>query len=381
MAKKKLVGVIGSGNIGRDPFHPGSWSGSSKFFFETCDKLGILERAFGVEAPPYLRLPLVGKNFSFDRSVWATKFYLDVHYYNALTREISKKLLPNDFHSNIIQIGGIYDVPRIVNGRCKCYSYHDGNLAQVLKSPYWSNTIPKSKVNKALDYERNVYKNMDKIFTMSEYLRRSFIEDFDVSEDKVKTIGAGINLDRIPDVKVKDYEKKNILFIGVDFYRKGGLHLLQAFRIVKDAFPNAKLHIMGPRKLKIPHELSSGIVFHGFLSKKDPDQKQLFYSIVEDSSIFVMPSLYEPFGIAPLEAMVHEIPCILTRNWAFPEMVQPGVNGELAECGNVNELADKIQFLLRNPDLLRSMGKAARRIVLENYTWDIVVKKLIDQID
>jgi starch synthase len=374
---KKLIGVIGSGLIGRDPFDEKSWSGSSKYFFDMCAKFGILERAIGVEAPLYLKLPLMLKNFSFDIGLWRQIFYLDIRYYKALTKAICKRLRSDDFFSNIIQIGGIYNVPECVKGKNKCYSYHDGNLAQALKSPYMPKTIPRSTINKALDYERNVYHNMDKIFTMSEYLRRSFIEDFDVHEDKVKTIGAGINLDEIPDVREKDYEKKNILFIGVDFYRKGGIQLLKAFRIVKEAFPKAELHIIGPKKLEIDHRLGSGIKFHGFLSKKDPKQRQLFDSIMRDSSIFAMPSLYEPFGIAPLEAMVYEIPCILTNDWAFPEMVQPGVNGELVECGNVNELADKIKFLLGNPDLLHFLGKNARNIVLTNYTWDIVVKRLI----
>jgi len=61
-------------------------------------------------------------------------------------------------------------------------------------------------------------------------------------------------------------------------------------------------------------------------------------------------------------------------------MVEPGVNGELVQCGNVYELADKIRFLLANPDLLHSMGKAARNVVLETYTWNMVVRKLINEI-
>ena len=380
MTKKKLIGVMGSGMIGRDPFGEKSWSGSSKYFFSTCVKFGILERAIGVEVAQYLKLPLMLRDFSFDRVNWRQKFYLDTWYYDALTKTICKQLGPDYFNSNILQIGGIYNIPEFVKGECECYSYHDGNLAQVLKSPYWPKAISKTRVSKALNYERNVYQNMDKIFTMSEYLRKSFMDDFDVPEDKVRNIGAGINLDTIPDVKGKDYEKKNILFIGVDFYRKGGIQLLQAFRIVREAFPRARLHIMGPKNLEISNGLASGIEFHGFISKKNSVQKQLFDAVLQDSSIFVMPSLYEPFGIAPLEAMVHEIPCILSNNWAFPEMVRPGINGELVECGDVDELADKIKLLLGNPDLLNSMGKAGRNIVLENFTWDRVVGKLIKEV-
>lgn len=380
MLEKKLVGVIGSGNIGRNPFDPNSWSGSSRYFFSTLKKHGILKRAFGVEVQSFRRYRLLLKNFSFSREIWRHKFYLDTNYYKALTNEINKRLQPSDFLSDLIQIGGIYDVPSCVKGGCKCYSYHDGNLAQMLKSPYMPTNIPESTVKDAFDYEHRVYQGMDKIFVMSDYLRKSFIEDFGVDESKVITIGAGVNLDRIPDVGAKNYNNRSLLFIGVDFYRKGGIQLLKAFRIVKQSFTDAKLNIIGPNNLKVDSDLLNGVKFHGFLSKRNLEERKLFDAIIQSCDIFVMPSLYEPFGIAPLEAMVYKIPCILTDDWAFPEMIKPGMNGELVRCGDVDNLADKIKFLLGNLSLLEEMGEAARNMVLQNYTWDIVVKKLIDEI-
>jgi len=380
MSIRKLVGIIGSGLIGRDPFDPRAWSGSSRFFFQTCNRLGILERAFGVEVSKSHKTAFLLKNFSLDREKWRSKFYLDSKYYSALTDEIAKCLKPSDFDCNVIQIGGIYDVPKAVNGRTACYSYHDGNLAQMLKSPYMIQNIPHKIISRALKFEQQVYNKMTKIFTMSEYLRRSFIDDFGIHESKVANIGAGINLANIPVRHEKNYENNEILFLGVDFYRKGGLQLLKAFRIVTERLPGAKLHIIGPKRVKIENKLCRHVQFHGYISKSDAVGQKLLARIMNDCSLFVLPSLYEPFGIAPLEAMAHQLPCILTDRWAFPEMVTPGFNGDLVPFGNVELLSQKVLCMLRDPDKLKNMGNNARRFVLENYTWDIVVQKLIRQI-
>lgn len=376
----KIVGIIGSGLIGTNPYDENAWSGSSKYFFSECNKQGILHRAFGAEVNNIIRIPLILKNFSLNKRLWRQKFYLDAQYYHLLSKAISDQLTQEDLNCTLLQIGGIYNLKPLINGKSRIFSYHDGNLAQAIKSPYFPKDISKKRIQKSLDYEKHVYENLDKIFTMSEYLKDSFINDFKIEEGKIRTIGAGVNLDVIPSTLKKDYEKKNILFIGIDFYRKGGIVLLQAFKIVRDIYPKAKLNIIGPRNIRIPPEHSLGVIYHGFLSKNKPTERKVFEKIMNDSSIFVLPSLYEPFGIAPLEAMVYEIPCIVTNAWAFPEMITPDINGDLVKCGDANELAEKIVLLLENPDRLQAMGKAGRELVLKKFTWKSVVNNVSEEL-
>jgi alpha-maltose-1-phosphate synthase len=380
MKTTKLIGVMGSGLIGTDPYEENAWSGISRHFFKECDRQGFLHRAFGVELESARRVPLILSNFSFNRDLWRQKFYLDTRYYDLLSKRIVGALKPEDQEHALLQIGGIYNLKPLLNARRQIFSYHDGNLAQAIRSPHFPSRLSKSRVQRALNYEKSVYQNIDMIFTMSDYLRDSFLNDFGIEEQKVRTIGAGINFDSIPPIQEKDYGSKNILFIGADFERKGGMDLLRAFKSVRKIYPSAKLNIIGPRNLGIPSEYSSGVIYHGFLSKREPAQKRKFEQIMHDATIFVMPSLYEPFGIAPLEAMVYEIPCILTNAWAFPEMVTPGINGDLVKCGNVEELAEKIIAFLENPDRLQTMGKAGRELVLRKFTWETVVGNLIKEV-
>lgn len=376
VVSNKIVGVMGSGMIGTDPYAQNAWSGSSKFFFRECQRQGLLERAFGVEVPAAAKLSLMARNFSIDRGRWRRKFYLDTTYYDLLARQIAARLTPSERDCTVLQIGGIYDLRPLLGPQRLMVSYHDGNLAQAMRSPQFLKQVSQRRLQRAFDYERRVYHGLDLIFTMSEYLRRSFIEDFGVAEQRVRNIGAGINLDVLPmPPQNRRYDTKQLLFIGADFERKGGPDLLRAFKQVRVAHPSAQLYIVGPRQLSIPNELAAGVVYVGFLSKGDPAQRARLEQIIAESSLFVMPSHYEPFGIAPLEAMAHEIGAVLTRAWAFTEMVKPGVNGELVEIGGVDELAQKLITLLGNPEQLRSYGVAGRKMVLERYTWEAVVRK------
>jgi len=373
--------VIGSGQIGLTPFDRQSWSGISYYFFTECRRHGLLHRAFGVEVPPFQRGCLMAANFSTNRRLWRTRYYMDPRYRDALTNEVFKQIEPEDFQHGFLQIGAMYDVPRLLDGKAPCFSYHDGNMAQSLRSPYAVKGLSARVIDQGLAYEKKVYHGLTRIFTMSEFLRQSFIKDFDVPPEKVVSIGAGINLEQIPaEVPDKKYDRPDILFIGVDFERKGGWYLLQAFRQVRAKFPTATLHIVGPRQLTIPPELQPGVVYHGFLRKQDPVGGPKLAQLLRDCSLFVMPSLYEPFGIAPLEAMVHQLPCVVTDDWALKEMVVRGETGEHVECGDAAELADKLIVLLADPQRLARMGAAGRRRVLDYYTWDKVVNRLREAI-
>jgi glycosyltransferase involved in cell wall biosynthesis len=373
---KKIVGIIGSGLIGEDPFDRQSWSGSSYFFFRECECQGILHRAFGTELPPVKRAAIMAVNFSPNRRRWQTAYYMDPRYRRALTKEVSRHLRPDDFKYNLLQIGAMYNVPRLAAGRTACFSYHDGNMAYSRRSPYAVKGLRPEAVKRGLAFEREVYHGLTMIFTMSEHLRQSFIDDFGVSPERVKAIGAGMNLERLPEyMPDKNYARKDLLFIGVEFGRKGGWELLKAFKNVHARSPDSVLHIVGPRTLEIPPDLSAGVRYHGFLRKTNPEDAAKLTQLFRDACLFVMPSLYEPFGIAPLEAMIHQVPCLVTNGWGLKETVTEGVTGGLVECGSVDDLTEKLTALLGDPERLRQMGENGRQRALE-YTWDKVVARM-----
>lgn len=364
------ITVFVGGSVGSDPYGISTWSGSSRSLLQAMTKAELLHSAVGLNLPKSVDLPLRLKNFSTSRAVWRKQYYFDPAYRHTLTRTAKKIAVQSPV---CMQVGSMFSLPEAFPDRT-CVCYHDGNLPQTLNSGLGLEGISAKRIDQALRYEEQVAQESDAVFTFSEYLRQSYIRDYGVRPDKVFHVGGAINLSQLPEENPdKDYSGEKILFIGIEAARKGCGLLLKAFRSVREQYPRAELHIVGPDRLD---EVPDGVIFHGRLSKGVPEQKAKLESLFAEATLFVLPSLYEPFGIAPLEAMVHEIPCVLTDAWAFREFITPGFNGELVEKGSVEDLAAKISWMLKDPGRLALMGRRSRRLVLERYTWDSVAGRM-----
>ena len=364
------LAVFFGGSVGSDPYSFKTWSGTASYLLKALDAAGLLDRAVGIKVPPLRNGILLAKNYNRNRSVWRSHYYFDPVYRRALTQAARQVAVTSPF---LLQIGHMFSLPDAFPHK-RCISYHDGNLSELLNSGFGLKGISHRRIDQALRYEEQVAGQMAAVFTFSEYLRQSFISDYHVPADRVFNVGGGINLTDFPPANPnKDYAARRILFIGGDFARKGGPQLLEAFRIVREALPAAELHIVGPAGLD---QIPPGVVFHGRLSKADPGQKLKLESLFRDCTLFVLPSLYEPFGIAPLEAMLYQVPCLVTNAWALRETVKPGVNGELVIKGSVEDLATKMLQLLSNPERLATMGQNGREIVLRDYSWSAVAGRM-----
>ena len=364
------VTVFVGGSVGSDPWSDRTWSGSSASMLRAMQSKGLLAAAAGIEVPSLLRKMLLLKNFNISRPVWRQHFYADPAYRNALTKAAARVGAKGDV---LMQLGSMFSLPEAYPSR-KCISYHDGNLVERLKSGFNLEGISSRRIDQALRYEERVSCAMTAVFTFSEYLRQSFIRDYHVPPGKVFNVGGGINLTRIPDAdEVKDYSIPRLLFIGSEFGRKGGPILLEAFAAIREAIPEAELHIAGPRQMA---EIPAGVFFHGHLVKSKPEEAERLDRLFRSATLFVLPSLYEPFGIAPLEAMLHRVPCVVTGEWALAETVRDGVNGALIRKGSASELAATVIRLLRDPQGLAAMGARARERALSEYTWPVVVERM-----
>jgi alpha-maltose-1-phosphate synthase len=366
------VTVFVGGSVGADPYSPRTWSGSSAYLLDAMKHADLLAGAVGISVPKLVNYALLAKNFTRDRAVWRKHFYFDPKYRKALTHAAAKVPVASPV---VMQIGHMFSLPEAFP-RHKCISYHDGNLAELVASGHGLEGVSNMRIEQALEYEHDTARRMTAIFTFSEYLRRSFIHAYGVPAERVFNIGGGINLSRPPALDTaKNYTVPRILFIGTEFVRKGGPQLLHAFTAVHKKIPAATLDIVGPTQVD---GLPEGATLHGHLSKVDPLQAQKLDQLFRSASLFVLPSLYEPFGIAPLEAMLYQLPAVLTDAWALAEFVTPGVNGELVEKGNASDLADKLIALLSSPEKLAAMGNSGRERVLARYTWPAVAARMAE---
>lgn len=214
-----------------------------------------------------------------------------------------------------------------------------------------------------IDLEKQIYENATRIFVRSTNIRHLLIEQYGQPGEKVKCVYAGSNVEVDPSLtEGKDYSGQNIVFVGMDWVRKGGPELIEAFELVLEKHPGATLTIVGTS----PQVQTRNTKIMGKLPL------QALKPIYEAGTIFCMPSHVEPFGIVFLEAMQARLPIVSTRVGALPDLVEDGWNGWLVEPGDVQGIADALSKLLANPELCRQFGERNLLLTQERYSWKAV---------
>jgi glycosyltransferase involved in cell wall biosynthesis len=188
----------------------------------------------------------------------------------------------------------------------------------------------------------------------------------------MKTIYAGAN--NLPSPVRSTKSASRILFVGKDHVRKGSATLLQAFSKVRAVVPEAELHFVGGAP---PDADRPGIVVHGFVSRATAAGAHLLDDLFGTASVFCLPSRYEPFGVAFVEAMLAGLPCIGTKAWAMPEIIEDGKTGWLVPDGSVEDLTRVLIEALRNPSECARRGALGRERSLALFTWERVAARAI----
>jgi len=223
--------------------------------------------------------------------------------------------------------------------------------------------------------EREIYGNATRVFTMSEHVTRSLSRDYGVPETQIECVYAGSNsnilaLGRIP--RRESRSASVILFVGVEWERKGGADLVAAFQRLKLKYSEVVLKIVGCS----PRLTISGCVVVGKVSLED---MPAHYA---EASIFCLPSRVEPFGIAFVEAMHAGLPIVGTDLGAVKDMIRNGVNGYRVPVGDVDSIYEALDCLLDAPEQrLIEMGATSRKIARKYYTWEAVGDRLKKAID
>ncbi len=308
-------------------------------------------------------LVLYGKNFSKNIS----NTYFSYFAFSKANHKIVKSHENVDF---IIQIGAYalgYWGDKNPDITYSILADHTNRLSKQIESHAF---LPREgKVRRSWNkLENKIFLKQDRIFLLGSHVKESLIHDYKINPEIITIVGAGPNhdLDIERDKISKNYKGKNILFVGLDSKRKGLDVLMRAFAHVRNAFPDAALHIVGANGGS-----TSSIKYYGKL-KGDP-LKKLFY----ESQIFALPSFREPFGIVFLEAALSKCTCIGTDIEAMPEIIQHEETGYLIKPNDDSELADRIIHLFKNESILKRMGENGYRLTKGKWGWDKVADRIL----
>ena len=201
-----------------------------------------------------------------------------------------------------------------------------------------------------------------------------------MTKSKVQVIQNGIDLEDIRNIQPhhKSIEPPSILYVGGLSKVKGIDVLLNAVPIIRKKNPNLHIYIAGSgteegnlKKVVKKLNLEETVKFLGFISG---DEKYSYYKSVD---VCVFPSRYESFGIVLLEAMACGKPVVASNVGGIPFVVEDGKTGLLFESGNVEDLAEKVIFLLQNEELRKKMGEAGRERA-RGFTWERSAEMTMD---
>jgi len=222
--------------------------------------------------------------------------------------------------------------------------------------------------------------NANKVIAVSNDIKNQLI-NIGYPQEKIEVIYNGIDSEKYDPSKIdrqKAREKfgfcdeKIILFIGRPVREKGINVLIDAFKEAKKEIKNLKLVLLSRGYIE---NLIKGVDGVLQINRFVTEQERL--EIIALSDVFVVPSLYEPFGIVTLEGMAMKKPVIGSRTGGIKEVIEDGKSGLLFEPGNVKELAEKIKFVLKNEDEAEKLKEGGRKRA-EKFSWDETVRKTLD---
>jgi glycosyltransferase involved in cell wall biosynthesis len=230
--------------------------------------------------------------------------------------------------------------------------------------------------------ERSAIKKAALIMYSSEWAANSALIDYDADESKVNVIPFGANIEKIPPKNVVLEKKKsscNLLFLGVDWERKGGNIAFETLLELEKFGIDAKLTVCGcvPPK-EFSHKRMTVIPF---LDKNDEKQFNELYDLFLGSDFLLLPTRSEAYGIVFCEANAFGLPVITTDTGGIPSVITQGRNGFMLPMeANGIDYAKLIRKICLNDDLYFNLMRSSWETFEEKLNWDswgISVSKII----
>lgn len=249
--------------------------------------------------------------------------------------------------------------------------------------------------------EKTALEMADAVIAVSEETKRDILSLFDVKEGRISVIHNGIDLaeysatagpDSLRALGV-DPERPYVLFVGRITRQKGIIHLVRAIRHLDPGF-QVVLCAGAPDTPEIAAEMNQAVAE---ARENHPDivwidkmvSRPEAIALYSGASVFVCPSIYEPFGIINLEAMACGTPVVASAVGGIKEVVVDGETGFLVPLKQMTEspfeatepekfasdLAAKINLLMADPALASRMGAAGRKRAEEFFGWNAIARK------
>ena len=361
------------------PLDKKSWSGTYFFSYNEIKKYGEVE-IFHFKYPKWLSNYLINvykkpQNFLRNRNV-AVEFLKDYarHYSRKLERELLRRKVDILFVASAPQLFAYADI------KIPVIFLTDGTFFQI-QGYYdtWKNFAPFS-IRQGIEVDKKAFLKATHIMAASEWTQESAITDYGVDPSKISVVPLGANLEYIPEEKTLEYSTTcqcRLLFLGVEWQRKGGDIALEAFYELKRKGIKAKMQIVGcmpPVQINDPD-----VTVIPYLDKNNPKDFNRLNDILLHTDFLLLPTRAECAGIVFCEASAYGIPSITTDTGGVSTYVRNGENGfTLPPEAGPDEYALQIEQVINNPLLLTELKKRSRHYYDSTLSWEVWGKRFYE---
>jgi len=340
-----------------DPFDPKFWSGTVHNLARGLAGEGASVRSVRAEVPAVSRVSAkLGRGF-----VKQSGSRLHPAISSAAARVALHRHRPL---AGVVQVGSGYVLPPGV----RFVTWEDMTVAQAIRMPDAQYVdLRGGRLERWVDRQRRIYDRATACTVASHWARDSVVADYGVDPERVHVVGFGRNAQ--PQDIDRDWSVPRLLFVGRDWERKNGPAVLRAFARLREAAPEARLDLVGGHP-PIDQDGASG---HGLLRFGVPEERERYARLLAEATMFVMPSLYEPFGVAYLDAGATGLPSLGTTVGGAPEAI--GEGGVLVEPNDDEGLVAAMRQLC-DPATATRLGAEARRNS-DRFTWPLAAQRIL----
>ena len=365
-----------------------SWSGTVYFMAEALKRQGInlfyidnlikkqniFPRLINFVYSRFINI-FTNKQFQNNRTIGISKMF---------AKEIEKRL-PENYDVIFIPSGTLQMA--FLKSEKKKVIYNDATFASMINFyPAFTNLC--SRTLKEGEYiERRAFDNSDLLFFSSDWAAQSAIKDYNVNPSKVKVIPFGANIIKnytdteiaeIINNRCKNINSKcNLLFIGVDWERKGGNIALEIVKKLHCKNVNVHLDIVGIKNMLF--ELPDYVTNHGFLNKNlEVDYKKI-EALYFNANFFLLPTRNECYGIVLSEAASFGLPSITTKTGGTETIIKDNINGMTFSLEDPPEKYEEyICEIIKNHEKYKNLCFSTHNDYKERLNWDVAGKQIVN---
>ncbi len=250
---------------------------------------------------------------------------------------------------------------------------------------YYFHNLTESNKRQGIEAENKAMKRSDIIIVSSDWAKDSALNDLKVEPNKINVVEFGANIDEKDIVNDKVPYNLNkqleLLFLGVDWIRKGGDIAVEAVRWLNDNGISTKLHIAGIKKLNENISKLPFVEYHGFLNKNNTGDYNKLVSLLKNSHALLLPTVAECSAISFAEASAYSLPVFTHDTGGIGNYIIDGVNGYKLPIGSTGiDFGKSIKEKAQNGEL-NMMSIRARDLYNSKLNWEHWGKEISATID